>query len=125
LARDISNASFDNSSKLGGELYPETVSFKDYLPNFIKNTPLKREYSSSYKTQKYYPSLKVGARTFNQSANTTSILGDGTTQHTDRDFTDVSQQSPNAGNPAQSTVSMIDIDHIKMERELFPKSQLG
>lgn len=64
MARDISNASFDNSSKVG-DLYPETVSFKDYLPNFIKNTPLKREYSSSYKTQKYYPSLKVGARTFN------------------------------------------------------------
>jgi hypothetical protein len=125
LARDISNASFDNSSKLGGEQYPEIVSFKDYLPNFIKNTPLKREYSSSYKTQKYYPPLKIGARTFNQSANTTSILGEGTTQNTDRGFADVSQQSPNAGNPAQSTVSMIDINHMEMERELFPKSQLG
>lgn len=35
------------------ELPPESVSFSDYLPNNIRNSPLKKDYSHSYTTNKY------------------------------------------------------------------------
>lgn len=40
------------------EATPDFVSYSEFLPNYIKNSPLKREHSSTFKTMKYYPSRK-------------------------------------------------------------------
>lgn len=34
------------------EIIPTTVSFSDYLPNHMRSSPLKKEYSHSYTTSK-------------------------------------------------------------------------
>ncbi len=61
----------DSFSKIDEGLIPEKVSFSDYLPNFIKKSPVKREYSQTYKTMKYYPKkrsyLSGGASTMASS----------------------------------------------------------
>ena len=51
---------------------PDYVNFSDYLPNYLKHSPLKRDHSMTSQTAKYYP--KLLKRNYTSTVNTSTLL---------------------------------------------------